>query len=333
MATIAVLLPFTTETTLLQLAIESILQQTYRDFKLLLIDNAGNADSLTLVNKFVEVDSRCLLLHEDRPGIAFALNRGLEECVGPFVARMDADDIAMPERLLKQLEYLQQHSEVGAVSCQTSVYPVNESNTGIIEFVQWQNNILSAEDHYLNRFIESPVAHPTLLMRRSLFNAYGHYSTDPIPEDYELWLRWMKQDVAIAKLPEILLHWRDSTDRLTRTHHHYQEDRFFEAKTAYLLDWMSKHVPENHRIVVCGGSKNIREKAHRLAKAGLKISLITDVTNRNTSPWDFIPADRLYNDGQTFVLNLISKRDAREPIRSFLKAIGFVEGISFIMAG
>ena len=84
--------------------------------------------------------------------------------------------------------------------------------------MDWQNQILSPKQHWVNRFKESPVAHPTVMFRRELIDEHGLYSVKPIPEDYELWLRWMENGIRFAKIAEKLFVWTDSSNRLSRVH-------------------------------------------------------------------------------------------------------------------
>jgi hypothetical protein len=172
-----------------------------------------------------------------------------------------------------------------------------------------------------------------MMMRKELFDSLGGYSTEPLPEDYELWLRWMQAGVLISKLPETLLTWRDRTDRLSRNHGNYSEDAFFRTKVKYLKAWMNENIADNRTIIVCGGSRHIRKRINLLQEAGIRISAVTDVAERTASEYLFIPVKELPSHHGSFIINLISKRDVREDIRNFLVNTGFREMKDFIMAG
>ncbi|MFM1746102.1 MAG: hypothetical protein RLZZ630_2039, partial [Bacteroidota bacterium] len=112
---VSILLPFHREGIWLQEAIDSIRGQTYRNWELILIANCPDRITLDLAKQFASQDERILLLQEDRPGIAFALNTGLAAARAPLIARMDADDFSLPERIEKQIRYLESHPEVDVI--------------------------------------------------------------------------------------------------------------------------------------------------------------------------------------------------------------------------
>jgi hypothetical protein len=181
-----------------------------------------------------------------------------------MIARMDADDSSHPQRLVRQVQYLDDHPDTGAVATQTSFRSSLDKNEGYGLFVDWQNSIIESEEHFLYRFIESPVAHPTMCFRKSLVERFGSYNTGPVPEDYELWLRWMDNGVRIYKIPERLHRWNDHPGRLSRNHDNYSREAFFTVKCRYLARWMLRELPPEKKIIVCGSSKIGRKRAQLL---------------------------------------------------------------------
>src|SRR6056297_406605 len=114
---ISVILPFQNAETTLSEAVQSIVNQTFPDFELLLVDNNSSDNSRNIACKWAKKDQRISLLEEKRPGVAHAMNCGLKNAGGRFVARMDADDISHPERLEKQLLFLKKNPDTGLVGC------------------------------------------------------------------------------------------------------------------------------------------------------------------------------------------------------------------------
>lgn len=169
----SILLPFHNATATLDRAVESITGQTFRDWELLLVDNGSTDDGPLLAEKWRGQDSRIKLTSCLEKGIANALNHGLTLIESPYIARMDADDWSHPSRLEKQINYLDQHPELGVVSCQTTFQSTSPKSEGYEHFVNWQNSIITPEEHTINRFKESPVAHPTVMFRRALVEQYG----------------------------------------------------------------------------------------------------------------------------------------------------------------
>ena len=113
---ISILLPYYNDAATIDRAIESISAQTYSDFECLLIDNNSIDGSSLIVADWCKKDPRFIQLSEKRQGIAHALNQGLDNAKGKFIARMDADDWSFAERLQLQIEFLTSHPEIGVVA-------------------------------------------------------------------------------------------------------------------------------------------------------------------------------------------------------------------------
>lgn len=327
---VSILLPYFNATVTLDRAVESIVNQTFSDWELLLIDNASTDEGPRLAEKWSKQDSRVKLASCTERGIAHALNHGLSLVNSALIARMDADDWNHPSRLEKQVAFLIQYEEIGVVSCRTTFESVAEKSKGYQYFVDWQNSILSPEEHFVNRFKESPVAHPSVMFRSELAALHGDYSTASIPEDYELWLRWMEAGVQFGKIPEQLLTWNDDTTRLSRTLPNYSEEAFFKIKGQYLARWMNRHVPEYKTVVACGTSKECRQRAHWLMEQGVRIDYLTDVVFKAPKEFEFLPYEEITSPDKFLVLNLIGKRGVSEEVEGYFNGKGFNTGFDFI---
>ena len=328
---ITVLLPFRNAASTLDAAIASIAAQSLAEWRLLLIDNASSDASTTIALRWSARDPRIELLREPCIGIAHALNSGLSHARCEYIARMDADDIAHPQRLAKQMVFLEGHPEIGVLGTRTRFETSVEKRSGMAWLVNWQNTILTPQEHYVRRFVDAPLAHPTVMLRRELVGRHGAYSTDPLPEDHELWLRWMHAGVRFAKLPEELLTWQDHSARLSRTHANYSVDAFFTTKAKWLAKWMERKL-NNRPVIIAGTSGLCRDRAAKLASEGVRISAFTDVKPREVPGYAFIPHDELPPSGEAFIVSFISQRGTGDRIAQFLSSRGLVEGEDFILA-
>lgn len=331
MPVISVLLPFHNAGTALDAAIASIVQQSFTGLELLLIDNATFKEDQAIARKWVTKDKRIRLLQEPEIGIAHALNTGLAQAQGRYIARMDADDISHPERLAKQFEYLETHPEIGVLGTRTTFQTTVERNSGMRWFVQWQNGILSPHGHYVKRFVDAPLAHPTVVFRRELVERLGGYSTAPLPEDHELWLRWMDAGVRFAKLPEELLTWNDHARRLSRTHPNYSTDAFYRTKMKWLAKWLQRKL-DGRPVIIAGTSGICQRRAALLEGEGITIQAFTDVRTREIPGYTFIPHAQLPPAGEAFIVSMISQRGSGDRIAAFLASRGLVEGADFVLA-
>jgi len=329
-AVVSVLLPFYQHDNELDTAIQSVLAQSFPGFELLLINNNANSRAADIAAKWAGHDNRIRILYEEKQGIAYALNKGLAHAQAEWIARMDADDIAHPERLEKQLAFASQNPGIDVIATQTSFTSKIERAEGYARFVDWQNSIITPEQHAMMRFRESPVAHPTVIFRYGLIKQHGFYSTEALPEDYELWLRWFDQGVRFYKLPEKLLTWNDHAGRLSRIHENYSKEAFFVTKIKYMARWLSRSIPGHKKIIVCGAGKIGRKRAELLQKHGIDIYGYTDVKNRRNRQIRFIPIDQIRDPEKWFVINFIGKRGVPEEISRHFSDLGFIEAIDFI---
>ncbi len=329
---ITVLLPFRNAAATLDAAVRSIVEQRFQQWRLLLVDNASNDAGTELAARWARSDARITLLHEPEVGIAHALNTGLRHADAPYVARMDADDTAHPDRLAMQHDFMRTHDDIGVVGTRTRFATTVEQSAGMEWFVQWQNAMLTPREHYVRRFVDAPIAHPTALFRRSLVERFGGYATGALPEDHELWLRWMHHGVRFAKLPEELLTWNDHPDRLTRTHPNYGTEAFFRTKAQWITAWCQRKYGTSRPIIIAGTSSLCRARAATLEACGLRIHGFTDVKPRTVPGYAFVPHDRLPPTGAALIISFIGQRGTGDRIAAYLASRGLVEGDDFILA-
>ena len=330
--TSTILLPFRNAAPTLDAAITSIATQTHTDWELLLIDNASTDESPSIAKQWATKDERIRLMEEPTVGIAHALNTGLAQANGSYIARMDADDSSHPQRLEKQVAYLDEHPEIGVLGTRTTFKTSVDQSLGMEAFVRWQNAIIAPHEHYVKRFVDAPLAHPTVMFRRELAEQFGNYNTGPLPEDHELWLRWMEAGVSVAKLPEDLLTWNDHSQRLSRTHANYSVDAFFTTKAKWIAAWFERKFPDGPTVIIAGTSNLCRDRARKLEAQGMRIDAFTDVRKREVPGYPFIPHMDLPGPGQALIISFISQRGTGDRIATFLTSRGLSEGEDFILA-
>ena len=331
MSSVSILLPFRNAGPTLDAAIGSIAQQSLTGWELLLIDNASSDSSSHIAHKWTQRDPRIRVVREPTVGIAHALNTGLAQAHAPLIARMDADDISHPQRLERQVAFMSEHPDIGVLGTRTTFASTVEKSSGMQWFVQWQNAISTPHEHYVKRFVDALLAHPTVMFRRDLVDRFGGYDTGPLPEDHELWLRWMHHGVRFAKLPEELLTWNDHAHRLSRTHPNYSVDAFFSTKAKWMAKWLEGKL--NGRPLIIAGTSNLcRGRARMLEAEGVVVSAFTDVKWREVPGYAFIPHDALPSPGRAFIISFISQRGTGDRIAAYFLSRGLVEGEDFILA-
>jgi glycosyltransferase involved in cell wall biosynthesis len=329
-AEVSVLLPVHNAGPGFNAAVLSILHQDHIRAELILVLNHADQTTTALARELAAVFPQIRLIEEPRKGIHFALHTGLFHCSAPFIARMDADDISLPDRLCNQRNVLLHQPDIDLVSCRV-ILPDSPHNEGFRAFVNWQNNILSPEQHLSHVFHESPVAHPSVMFRSSCIKRWGSYSLDTnIPEDYELWLRWQTQGARFLKLPEPLLIWNDSPGRLSRVHSSYSKEAFDKVRYPFAAAFFGKH---KKKWWVCGGSRIAKRKMNALQQHGLEIAGVIDVVPRKISGIPFVRAKDFVPIPGTGVLNLISGREQRAQVATFLSSLNLMEGTDWFTIG
>ena len=295
----------------------------------MLVANNADTETESVARRYAEDDRRIELISEPKPGIAHALNTGLKFCRREYIARLDADD-AMPEdRLALQARFLEEHPAVGLVSGQVRF--ISENAEGYDAYVAQINSWQSEEEIQRYRFVESPVAHPSVMFRRSLIETYGDYSTDAVPEDYELWMRWLTAGVRFAKIPEVVLDWYDSPGRLSRTHDNYARRAFDRVRMEHLLQVLPDLL-KGRPLWVCGG-KYARKKAAWLSEHGMPVTGIVDLVPRRLTHFASLTYAELPPPGLLFLVSMVSNRGGYRIVEKVLTERGYRHGEDFLLSG
>ncbi len=331
MPEISVILPFYNAEKTLKHSAESILNQSFTNFELLLINNNSQDRSSEIAEKLEKSDKRINLLHENKQGVVFASQKGFDCAVSDFVARADADDVWHPEKLKSQHTFLKKHPEIDVVSCRVK-YIGNTENEGMRTYVKNTNKYLIHKEIALNRFSELQVINPTILFRKIIAEKFGFYEEGNFPEDYELFLRWIEKGVKYQKLPEILLDWYDSETRLTRTDKRYSFDAFYRIKSEYLFRFLKESNPFFPEIAVWGAGKLSKKRLKYLENKGIKIRYFIDVDQKKINNKTVISYQNIPKPGEVFIVSFVNNRGMRTKIKDFLLSKNYVEGKNFILA-
>jgi hypothetical protein len=183
--------------------VESILGQTLSSLELIVIDDGSADSSAAIAETFARGDDRVRVLRRAHEGLSAALNAGIAAARGEYIARMDADDISVPERLDKQVAYLDAHPACVAAGAWIEVVDEAGLHLGLKTFVETHEEISAA----LYRGV-SPIAHPTIVVRREVLRAAAGYDARRYPsEDLDLWFRLAERG-ELANLGEALLRHR-----------------------------------------------------------------------------------------------------------------------------
>lgn len=207
--TVSVIMPAYNAEKYLREAIDSILAQTYTDFEFIIINDGSTDRTREIILSYD--DPRIIYLeNEHNSGICITLNRGLDAARGRYIARMDADDISLPQRFAKQVAYLDAHPEVGVLGTDIEVFG---EDIATYTFTQ----LHTPEECQAGLLFNSCFAHPTVMMRKTVLDANNLRYNDNFRglEDYELWWQTSKY-TKLNNLAAPLLRYRHHTGQETR---------------------------------------------------------------------------------------------------------------------
>jgi glycosyltransferase involved in cell wall biosynthesis len=334
---VSIVIPTYNSITTLPLAIDSCLGQTFPHIEIIVVDDGSTDNTLLWLNELKLIHHNIRVIAIEHSGVTAAFNRGLEESTGEYSARMDADDIMHPEKIAKQVKFLEDHPEVGVVSCLVQHGGDRETQEGYSRHIDWINSLVTHEQIALNRFIDSPVCNPTVMFRGELVEKYGAAREGDFPEDYEMWLRWMDAGVRFAKIPEVLFTWNDLSTRLTRNDKRYSPEAFERAKTLYLIQFIQENNKTNRPLYLCGSGRITRKKSELLLQSEMRIGGFLEIDESKCGKeYNGIPVIHFRNRPDAlhaYIVNYVSVRGVREELRNAFLSENRQESQDFIMAG
>ena len=326
---VSVLLPARDAAATVVEAVEGILRQ--RDpppFELVCVDDGSTDGTGELLRGFARRDDRVRVVSGEGRGLVRALQVGLGACKGELVARMDADDRVHPDRLRLQAAMLARDPRLGAVGSLVRLFPWPLS-TGLFRLQEWLDSVVTAEECARERFIDAPLVHPSTTFRRAALETVGGYRERNWPEDWDLLLRLSAAGYGLAKVPEVLLWWRDRPARLTRTGAAYSRDALRELRAQHLAAGPLRARP----CEIWGAGPTGRRLARALEAHGVRVRRFIDVGSRLEARG--VPVVRAQGIGEpsgALLVVAVGAAGAREPIRAALRPLGWREGSDFLFA-
>ena len=314
-------------------AIRSIQAQTINDWELIVVDDGSRDNSAAIVAAIAANDHRIQLIKRPHQGVVAASNTGFAAASAPLIARMDADDVSLPTRLEKQAMALQTKPKLDAVSCLARFAGDAELAGGYAHHVAWANRHLTQSQIELNRFIDLPFPHPTLMYRRELVEKHGGYRNGDFPEDYEMILRWIAAGVSIEKVHDVLYDWHDPATRLSRNDSRYDMHAFHSCKAPYLAEAIHKSDGGERELWIWGAGRPARKCARPLEAAWQQaagfIDIDPDKIGRDLHGRPVVSSEHLPASHQAVVVSYVASRGAGDNIRASLLAAGRIEGVDF----
>jgi glycosyltransferase involved in cell wall biosynthesis len=313
-------------------ALKSIQRQTHSDWECLIVDDGSADGTRVIAGEFARSDPRIRLLAREHRGIVSALQAGLIECRAPLIARFDADDLMSRRRLELQRVALEQSPELTAVGCHVRLFPRATLRERRIGYEHWLRSMALPEHVQREAFIECPIAHPTLFIRRAALLEFG-YRDRGWPEDYDLVLRLLQSGRRIGLVAQRLLHWRDGASRLSRTSDNYSIAAFVECKAEFLA---SGFLAASDRYLLWGFGDTGKALSNALARRGKHPAAIIELhpgrIGQSIRGVPVVTPSELPSWASRPLVVSVAGAGPRSEIRQALSRMGFRELFDYVCA-
>jgi len=334
---VSVLMPVRDSRPWIDSSLASLERQTLDRIEAVLVDDGSSDGTAEAIDQWAAAwtsrpGRQAVVLHLEPTGLVGALEAGRRRCSAPLIARMDGDDISHPRRLELQAALLDERPDIDLVSCRVRLFPRHRLGTGFRLYESWLNSLAGHHDIWRERFIESPVVHPSVMLRREALERVGGWRDQGWPEDYDLWLRLLEQGSRFARVPRHLLLWREHPRRLTHRDRRYATRRFLACKAHHLLRGPLAARPP---VIIWGAGRTGRILSAMLLSGNARLECFIDIDpakiGRRLRDRPVRGPERL--DGLVgrsvpeppVILAAVASRGARALIRSHLEDLGMIE--------
>jgi glycosyltransferase involved in cell wall biosynthesis len=274
---VSVLLPIRDGAAWLIEAIASLEVQTASSFEVLAVDDGSTDRTPEILAEWAARDARVRVVRQEAAGIVPALERARAMARGTYLARMDADDVCAPTRLALQRALMDADRSLAACGTGVRYFPRRFVRDGARRYEAWLNQPLRPDELERELFVECPLAHPAFFLRASAVAAVGGYRDRGWPEDYDLLLRLWEAGGRLARVPDVLLHWRERPGSLHRTHPAYLPAAFVRCKVHYLRRTLLR---DRDGAVVWGAGPVGKAFARALLEAKTPVLAFAEVDSR-----------------------------------------------------
>lgn len=321
---VSVTLPCWNAAPYLPRALQSLAAQTFSDFEVIAVDDGSTDQTPQILREWASRDARIRLVEQNHAGVVTAANAAVDRARADLIARFDADDIMHPRRLEWQTDLFEAAPNLTIAGGLVRCFPRAKLGDGMKRYEQWLNSLRAHEEIVRDIFVENVLVHPSIMVRAEAMRRVGAYRDEGWPEDYDLLLRLYGAGAQFAKVPRVVLWWRDQQQRLTRTRPEYAFTQFRRCKVHYLR---ALHLKERNRVAIWGAGKEGRALGKHVKRVGLEITRFIDIAptklGKRLLGAPVETSDALQRD--EYLLVAVGAAGARDLIREELAARGWSE--------
>jgi len=304
--------------------------QTLKQYELIAVNDGSCDRSEAILQTYAERFHEFIHLDSKGAGLVPSLNMALAKASGDIIVRVDADDICHPNRLKKQEALIQ--TGVDVAGCLVKFFPRSELMEGFRVYEAWMNRLCSHSAIASELYVETPIAHPSLAIRRTLLEKLQGYQDKDWPEDFDLMLRAFLQGAVFGKVSSVLHFWREHSERFCRSNERYQLESFIRCRCHYLA---RGPLSDQRDLVLWGAGPIGKKTATYLLKEGVNFEAFIDIDPKKIG--GVIQGRKVYQPDllkkkRFFVLSCVGKRNARYLVKSELESMGYRDRLDFILA-
>jgi glycosyltransferase involved in cell wall biosynthesis len=329
---VSILLPVRDAASTLERCLRSLAAQTLPDHEVVVVDDGSRDDSGQILEAAAARDPRLRVWRTPARGLVAALNAAAQQARAPILARMDADDVSLPERLARQWQRLQEPGAPDVLGTRVRLRCEDgEPTSGMTAYVDWQNRLIGHEAILRDLYVESPLVHPSAAFPAAALRTLGGYRDFDGPEDYDLWLRAARAGMRFGKEPEVLLEWWDSPSRLTRASARYAAERFFALKAEAVEQVFLR---PSRPVVIWGAGPIGKGWSRELRARGHEVVAFVEVAPRKIGERihevPVMAVEDAAGLGPALHLAAVGQPGARAAIREAAARIGVHDGIDLV---
>ena len=263
---ISIITPFRNSSKYLDECLNSIINQSYKDWELIIVDDYSTDKSFEIVKEFAFIDKRIKLYRNNKKGIIGALKLGYNLSVGKYITRMDSDDVMHVDKLQELCHNLKKKGNGFLATSAVEYFSSNRLGNGYKNYQNWINWLMMKNNHFEHIYKECVIPSPNWMISRKDFDKIGAFNSNVYPEDYELVFRMYEKKINIISSNKTLHYWRDYSNRTSRIDSNYADNQFLDLKIHF---FMKLNYNRKKELFIWGAG----EKGKNLAKKLLNLKL------------------------------------------------------------
>lgn len=308
---ISILLPAKNAASFLEECLNSILNQSEKDWELFIVDDHSVDHSFEILKEFQQKDERIKPLKNKGKGIIDALKTAYSQAQGDFISRMDADDLMHEDKLSVMKDQSLQYGEGHIATSLVAYFAEKGVNDGYKNYEEWLNKLTLKGKNFQDIYRECVIPSPSWMLHRNDFEKIGAFNNLSYPEDYALAFEMYKAGLKVIPSDKVLHYWRDHDDRASRNDPNYADNTFIPLKVKYFLE-IDFH-PEK-TLVIWGAGKKGKKIAQLLLKKKIAFDWITDNEKKHDLQIYGIPLKpfKASSTPKQFIIAVANKKEQSE---------------------